>query len=93
MSNAEQDQLLYVQRRKGQAGREVSRGGEKKGEHANLLYKFSNVKSTNSWAHSAIANPQISLVCQSANADPQKILLARKLQILRSANVIGVLVR
>jgi hypothetical protein len=24
-------------------------------------------KSANSWAHSAIANPQISVVCQSAN--------------------------
>ncbi len=33
-----------------------------RGEQSNIFKK-----SENSWAHSAIANPQISLVCQSAN--------------------------
>jgi hypothetical protein len=34
--------------------------------HANFFSKSENCKS-NSWAHSAITNPQISEVCQSAN--------------------------
>jgi hypothetical protein len=33
---------------------------------ANFCRKYTNRKSANSWAHSAIANLQISLLCQSA---------------------------
>ncbi len=33
--------------------------------------KSTNRKSANSWAHSAIANPQISQVCQSADSKSQ----------------------
>jgi hypothetical protein len=37
-----------------------------RGGQANFL-KFRNRKSVNSWAYSAITNPQISYVCQSTN--------------------------
>jgi hypothetical protein len=39
----------------------ISRGGQ-----ANLFFKSANRKSAHFWAHSAIANSQISWVCQSA---------------------------
>ncbi len=32
-----------------------------------FLFQSTNLKSSNSWAHFAIANPQISLMCKSAN--------------------------
>jgi hypothetical protein len=39
-----------------------------RGGQGNFFFKKSaNHSSANSWAHSAIANPQISQVCQSAN--------------------------
>jgi hypothetical protein len=37
------------------------------GLQANCKQKSANRKFTHFWAHSSIANPQISLVCQSAN--------------------------
>ncbi len=45
-----------------------------------LLYYAAHRKSANPWAHSAIANPQISLVCQSANRKPQIFMMNRKSQ-------------
>jgi hypothetical protein len=35
---------------------------------ANFFLKAANPKSANSWAHSSIANPQISWVCKSVNS-------------------------
>ncbi len=43
--------------------------------------KSENCKSANSWAHSAIANPQISQVCQSANANAQVSLIYPQITI------------
>ncbi len=46
-----------------------------RGGQANFFLKYANRKSPNSWAHSAIANWQISLVCQSANRKSAKFFI------------------